>query len=119
MAKLSVIDEISRDTNDAPLPILTGFGSMKRSHKISWPSVSDKVEVSTDLFRILLRLALENVPFDEDYYLALYPDVMEALKEGSFTNARHHYIEFGYFEDRLPFHVEVDEAFYFWGVPRC
>ena len=29
-----------------------------------------------------------------------------------FESTQHHYVEFGYFENRLPFRIEVDEKFY-------
>jgi hypothetical protein len=53
----------------------------------------------------------------EPYYLRNYPDVAEALANGLFGDAHHHYVEFGYFEDRLPFGVEVDTAFYYREYP--
>jgi hypothetical protein len=63
------------------------------------------------------RFAVEHIRFDDSYYLRTYPDVAEALANGRFRDAHHHYVEFGYFEDRLPCEVEVDAAFYFRAYP--
>lgn len=96
---------------------LPNFRILQQEHGFLWPSTSDKVSVATGLLMGLLRCVLQTVHFDERYYLYLYSDVAEAVANGQFRNAHHHYVEFGYFEDRLPFRVEVDEAFYFWEYP--
>jgi hypothetical protein len=96
---------------------LMNFGAIKRQQGLVWPLRSSEVSVPAGLFRDLLRFTLEHVRFDEGYYLRSYPDVAGALANGLFVDARHHYIEFGYFEDRLPFWVEVDETFYFRTYP--
>jgi hypothetical protein len=93
------------------------FGALKREHGLIWPLPSGQVSLSPRLFRDLLRCALGHIHFDEYFYLQLYPDVADALANGRFTDAHHHYVEFGYFEDRLPFRIEVDEAFYFRTYP--
>jgi GT2 family glycosyltransferase/glycosyltransferase involved in cell wall biosynthesis len=39
--------------------------------------------------------------FDEDLYLACYPDVADAVQAGRFTSARQHWMEYGQHEGRL------------------
>jgi hypothetical protein len=102
---------------DAAPPALINFSAIKRDNNIIWPLRPGDVSIQTSLFRDLFRIALEHVPVDERYYLRTYPDVGEALEEGLFTSPRHHFIEFGYFEDRLPFRIEVDEEYYFRSNP--
>lgn len=106
----------TRNGSEAPYR-LPNFGTIQREQGLIWPLTSGRVALSVDLFRDLLRCALERVRFDENHYLDLYPDVADALLHGRFVDARHHYVEFGYFEDRLPFPVEVDEIFYFQTYP--
>jgi hypothetical protein len=101
----------------AALPGFSNFAVMRRQHSLVWPAPFDKITIQAALFRALLRLALEHVPVDERYYLRRYPDVGEAIEEGAFESPRHHYIEFGYFEDRLPFGIDVDEDFYLRANP--
>jgi len=101
----------------APPLQFTNFGVIKRENGVAWPSATGAVSLNLDFFRVLIRLALEHVRVDDRYYLRSYPDVGEAMENGLFTDPRHHYVEFGYFEDRLPFRIDVDEEFYFRSNP--
>ena len=96
---------------DNPIRLMN-FGTLRREQGLFWPMRSSTVSVRTELFRDLLRFALAPGRLDENYYLNAYPDVADAMTRGLFVDARHHYVEFGYFEDRLPFWIEVDETFY-------
>ncbi|HTJ64508.1 MAG TPA: phytanoyl-CoA dioxygenase family protein [Alphaproteobacteria bacterium] len=44
----------------------------------------------------------QRLPFSEQGYLARYPDVAAAIKNGDFTSGNHHYELFGKNEGRLP-----------------
>ena len=71
-----------------------------------------------DAIRALVRAA----PVDEDWYLRTYPDVAEAISEGQFKSAKHHFVANGYLEGRRPFDVQIDEAWYLATYPdvaRC
>jgi len=96
---------------------LLRFGELRQAHDLAWPLTTAKVSLPTALFRGLLMLALERIRFDEHYYLQAYDDVVDALAKGLFRDAHHHYVEFGYFEDRLPYRIEVDSAFYLRSYP--
>ena len=96
-----------------PVPALLNFGSFKREGHFQWPNPGDKITISVAVFRDLLRASLSNVVVDEKFYLSMYSDVVGAIKDGSFVSPQHHYIEYGYFEDRLPFRIKVDEDYYF------
>jgi hypothetical protein len=61
---------------------------------------------------MLIRQLLDIWPFDESWYLATYPDVSQAVRDGKFQSARQHYLNFGYFESRLPCAPEVDDVWY-------
>ncbi|MBG9388179.1 hypothetical protein [Caenimonas aquaedulcis] len=60
------------------------------------------------LVQSLVRIA----PVDEDWYLKQYPDVRQAIKSGQFHSARHHFVDCGYVEGRLPGPLKVDEDWY-------
>ena len=64
-----------------------------------------------DLKRIVFRM-LEGVPFDEEWYLATYPDVQQAIEDGTVASAFDHYRRSGYLEGRMPLAPEVDESWY-------
>lgn len=58
------------------------------------------VELSTVLQ--LLKLFVSAVVVDEVRYRRAYPDVAQAIEEGTIPSARSHFIESGYFEGRSP-----------------
>jgi hypothetical protein len=76
-----------------------------------------EVIVPAWLFEHILKSALATAPLDEDWYLDHNPDVRAAVEAGQIANAKQHFIERGYFEDRLPFAIEVDRTFYFETYP--
>jgi hypothetical protein len=63
------------------------------------------------------RLFLRGVTVDEKWYLSEYPDVAEAIGNGAFKSAKHHFVENGYFEGRRPHSFEVDEEWYLLTYP--
>ena len=71
-------------------------------------TVSASYEQFTDLIRILLA----GVEVDEAWYFGQYPDVQEAVRSGSVSSAKEHFLSNGYFEGRVPFPIKVDEAWY-------
>jgi hypothetical protein len=114
---LAVVEPTPRRNSNEPVLRLMRFGEFKRDNDLTWPPTSTEVALPAGLFRDLLRFALKHVRFDERYYLRSNPDVADALTDGLFADAHSHYVEFGYFEDRLPFEVEVDNAFYYRTYP--
>lgn len=48
----------------------------------------------------ILRLFIPLIPFDESWYCASNPDVVEAVNSGDIRSAHEHYIEYGFFEGR-------------------
>ena len=63
-------------------------------------------------FTHMIRTLLEAIQVDEEWYLAQYPDVAEAIREGGIRSAREHFLNDGYFEGRAPFQIKVDETWY-------
>jgi hypothetical protein len=63
-------------------------------------------------FLHILKMMLIAVNVDEVWYLKTYPDVAESVKAGEFKCAKHHFIDSGYFEGRLPCEFQVDEGWY-------
>jgi hypothetical protein len=60
----------------------------------------------------MLNRLLADVPVDEAWYLEQYPDIAEAISQGTVTSAKSHFIYNGYFEGRVPFPIRVDERYY-------
>ena len=70
-----------------------------------------------DKLQALLRVFLELVIVDEEWYKANYPDVVDGIREGAVSSAKDHFIHNGYFENRLPHEIRVDEQWYLSANP--
>jgi len=68
--------------------------------------------ITEDVLVDIIKLLLQSVDVDEDWYRLKYPDVADAIDEGVFRSAKHHFIESGYFEGRLPAELTVNEEWY-------
>ena len=44
--------------------------------------------------------------YDERFYLEKYPDIAKAVLEGHFPSGRHHFVDFGFDEERVACHVD-------------
>jgi hypothetical protein len=97
---------------------LPPFDVIKRSVEIS-TSREGQVFATASYENLLdmIRSLLSVVDVDEQWYLAQYPDVAEAIAEGKMPSARDHFIDNGYFEGRLPALITVDERFYLTKYP--
>ena len=73
---------------------------------------SSKIPLPKEMFKFLIKLALENGAFNEAAYLKENPDVAAAVRKGEIADAREHYIGFGYFEGRTGGTPIVDENWY-------
>ena len=91
---------------------LAPFSEWERQGQVRLAEATAQVTVSRDLFTAMLRPWLLRVRFDEAYYRRSNPDLVQAEATGIIKSMREHYLQFGYFESRLPCLVEVDAAFY-------
>ena len=91
---------------------LPPFARLKERVAISGANGKGRVALSYAEFTSLIKQLLYGVAVDEAWYLGQYPDVAEAVRNGAYRSARHHFIEEGYFEGRRPCEFEVDEAWY-------
>jgi hypothetical protein len=91
---------------------LPPFDVIKRSVEISTSRGQLIVTASYDNLVKMIMLLLAAVEVNEEWYLAQYPDVAEAIAKGVTPSARRHFIDNGYFEGRLPFPIVVDEKWY-------
>jgi hypothetical protein len=74
---------------------------------------SKYVSIPVDIFRRLLAGAIQNKGvFDERFYLENYPDIAVAVRSRKIKNGLEHYLETGYFENRMPRKLIVDERYY-------
>ena len=97
------------DKRAASLP---AFSEWMRQEQVNFSEDASQVMVSRGVFLMLLRPLLLRVRFDEAYYRQANPDLAQAEAAGVLVGMREHYLDFGYFEGRLPCFVEVDAGFY-------
>ncbi|TGD97413.1 hypothetical protein [Methylobacterium nonmethylotrophicum] len=75
-------------------------------------SGSEEFTISKEMLYDLIKCALKNVEFDEDWYLERHQDIKQAIEAGEIKNAKEHFIKYGYFEGKLPYRIPVDDNFY-------
>ncbi len=75
------------------------------------------IRIDENRLRAALRDLLELVEVDEKWYLEFNSDVRVAFRQGKFASAREHYLNSGYFEDRLPRPMKVDADWYLKTYP--
>jgi hypothetical protein len=93
-------------------PFLPPFEVIKRSVDISTSKGQLVVSTSYENLIGMIKLLLLGVDLDEEWYVAQYPDVAQAIADKQVKSARQHFIDNGYFEGRLPRAVTVDEKWY-------
>jgi hypothetical protein len=93
------------------------FNVVRGRLKVVTVNGKTKVNNSYEDFVEVVKLLLRGVAFDEKWYLSTHPDVAEAVAAGIYKSGRHHFIEVGYFEGRLPRLFEVDENWYLEAYP--
>src|ERR1039458_3300568 len=96
---------------------LPPFDVIKRSVDLSTTKGKLIATASYENLIQMIRLLLSTIDVDEGWYLALYPDVAEAIAQGNITSAKQHFIDNGYFEGRIPSPITVDEKWYLKEYP--
>ncbi len=76
------------------------------------------VKMTYEDFENLLRQLLQAVKVDEEWYRSHYPDVDQAIQDGTMQSAHDHFVTSGYFEGRLPCEIEVNEECVFSSPSR-
>jgi hypothetical protein len=84
------------------------FGDLPERLKVK----GEEVLVPRQILTRLLDLYISCWDFDEDWYLASYPDIQQAVNEGLFPSGWAHFRNIGYFEGRLGHQPVVDAEWY-------
>ena len=96
---------------------LPPFDEIKHPVEISAAKGQVTATMSYEKMLEMIRHLLSLVDVDEDWYLAQYPDVAEAIAQGKTGSATQHFMDNGYFENRLPYLISVDEKWYLTKYP--
>lgn len=97
---------------DQPGFAIDAFARLEREGRIRWQDDNIAALVGRPTLVRLLRPFLLALHFDAGFYRRQYPDLAQAEADGRVLDLHEHYLEFGYFENRLPNFVEVDAGFY-------
>lgn len=71
-----------------------------------------RVSLSYDDFIKILRMMISAIEVDEAWYLEENEDIARAVASDAVASAKQHFVNDGYFENRLPFPMPVDEQWY-------
>jgi hypothetical protein len=94
------------------------FRNLEKLIKIDRQRDPQYVAIPREVFRSLLAGAIKNKNlFDERFYLETYPDIATAVRAKKVKSGLDHYVETGYFENRLPRRFIVDERYYLQANP--
>jgi hypothetical protein len=89
------------------------FTQLKAKAQIKgWENGHHTLTISREGLVELLRPFLKKIDFDEAWYLETYPDVAEGLVNQQISSGLDHYLNFGYFENRLPNGTDFDPVHY-------
>ena len=72
----------------------------------------NRIAVNAAALKVLIEQLIAMMPFDEEAYLDLNPDVKESFEEGNILNLHEHFVTAGYYEGRFASRSHVDEEFY-------
>lgn len=86
--------------------------SVLKNQGLLTPEGSTHFRVERNFLISLMAKKIGDAKFDEAWYLSKYPDVREAIKRGVIASGRDHYLQFGYFENRMPTAILVNEKWY-------
>ena len=107
--RLICIIEVQRWTK---LPPASFHAFLNNGSVLGWDRGHTTLTVNRAHLKQLISDLLNCVELDEGWYINAYPDVAAALAAGDILSARAHFINFGYFEGRLPSITFFDAAAY-------
>jgi hypothetical protein len=76
------------------------------------PDGNAHLRVERNFLISLMAQKVTTIRVDEEWYLARYTDVREAVRRGTVTSGQEHYVQCGYYEGRMPSAITVNEKWY-------
>ena len=80
--------------------------------KIIEPTTNGSLVIDQHFFIFCMQPILAKIKVDDEWYLTRYPDVRLAIDNHVVPNVAAHYTRHGYFENRMPYRIEVDPEWY-------
>jgi hypothetical protein len=93
--------------------MIVSYRDLDRLMRSGSPTEPRRISIPRDKFRLLLAAAVGGKSlFDEQFYVEFYPDIAAAVRSKRLKSGLDHYLDNGYFENRLPRKILVDESYY-------
>ena len=96
---------------------VTTFATLINSKIVVPSTTTPYFAVDKHFLSSALAPLVRSIYFDEAWYVSKYPDIGDAISRGLVPNARAHYVQFGYWENRMPYAIDVDEPWYVAAYP--
>jgi len=93
------------------------FELIRRTMDVTTERGELRVNVPYENFLNLLKMIIQGMEVDEEWYTRTYEDIGQAVRAGIVRSARDHFVNDGYFEGRMPFPIKVDEPWYLEKYP--
>lgn len=81
------------------------------------PAEEGRLTVDGHFLRFCMVAVLATIQLDEQWYVKKYPDIQDAIDRSLVTGAAAHYLNHGYFENRIPYYIQVDSEWYIEQYP--
>lgn len=111
----SDVDVITLTKSD--MFILPPYSTLVNDKIIVPSSSTPYFAVEQHFFFNCMKSIVQNIFVDEQWYLTHYSDVKDAIRDGKVASAKEHYARFGYYEHRIPYHIDVDAPWYLETYP--
>ena len=96
---------------------LPSFATLVNSKVLIPSTKTPYLAVEKHFLQKCLRPFVQEIRLDEAWYVRQNPDVAEGIRRRLVASAREHYVEHGFYENRMPYDIRVDEPWYLEQYP--
>ena len=79
----------------------------------------ERVVIKAQFLRLLLSMAVSQLPFDAEWYCEAHPDIREAFEAGEITDLREHFVSTGFFEAAARRRGGAERGLVSGAISRC
>jgi hypothetical protein len=96
---------------------VTTFATLINSKIIVPSSATSYYAVDKHFLTSCLSDYIGSIYLDPEWYLLRYPDVAQAIERKAVADVQEHYCRYGFWENRMPYAIQVQEAWYLESYP--
>lgn len=109
--------QLDRHPKDALKSDIATFASLNNLQVLMPHQDPEYLIIDKHLATRLLEGVVSTIYVDESWYLEQYADIRTPIEQGILTSPKDHYVHFGFFEHRMPYHICVMEEWYLSQYP--